>query len=641
MPLAVGLFGNWGSGKSFFMALLQERIDELAAGARSENHPHESPFCSRVRQIRFNAWHYVDCDLWASLAATLFEELARPEGIVAVARTLSDLDRARTEAQEATDNRQRLQHEVAELERGMRGATAAGGAARSTVEEIEHNDQLRGALARLAGTDDAQDRARDLAMVLGQLGTLSGALRAFWSEIAHGRRRTTVLAMAAAIAVATFVVVAAGLDGVARAVPFLATMTGALIPAVREATRRHAEARTARDAVLRRRHTDLATAVVDEQAKQEAVAEREQALDEVRGRGRRFQEFVHDRASSSDYLDRLGTISRLRRDFEQLSGLLGGDPAYVESAKALASVVEEAAGTERIVLYVDDLDRCPREKVVAVLQAVHLLMAFPLFVVVVGVDSRWLERSLRTHYSALLEDPGDYLEKIFQIPFRLRPMPAKHFRKLIEDLTSGQPSTKSQGPAPLRVPEQKPDTPPRGHSADPSPRTGTGGTPPGDGPTPAPVQGPTHHEAIHRDPGPRPEKLVLSRGERDLLGDLGPIIATPRAAKRLVNIYRMLRVGIPDDEEEQFGMLGDWGPHAVALLLGILIGCPRQAAQVLAEIDTAPADAIVWTVLNTNHAGLAEQLSALRERAPHLTVDRCHRWTATVSRFSFALPVAV
>ena len=56
------------------------------------------------------------------------------------------------------------------------------------------------------------------------------------------------------------------------------------------------------------------------------------------------------------------------------------------------------------------------------LQAVHLLLAFKLFVVVVGVDSRWLERSLREHYPNLLVEPEHYLEKIFQIPFMLRRM---------------------------------------------------------------------------------------------------------------------------------------------------------------------------------------------------------------------------
>src|SRR5262249_42283739 len=82
---------------------------------------------------------------------------------------------------------------------------------------------------------------------------------------------------------------------------------------------------------------------------------------------------------------------------------------------------------ERIVLYIDDLDRCPPRQVVEVLEAVHLLLALDLFVVVVAVDARWLIRSLEYHHHELfkggtqknLATPIDSLDKIFQIPFTL------------------------------------------------------------------------------------------------------------------------------------------------------------------------------------------------------------------------------
>ena len=92
---------------------------------------------------------------------------------------------------------------------------------------------------------------------------------------------------------------------------------------------------------------------------------------------------------------------------------------------------------ERIVLYIDDLDRCPEDKVVEVLQAVHLMLGLPLFVVVVAVDVRWVGESIRKHYGRLVgwdERTGirpattssasadDYLEKIFQIPYRIHPL---------------------------------------------------------------------------------------------------------------------------------------------------------------------------------------------------------------------------
>ena len=74
-PLSVGLFGDWGSGKTTFMALMQARIRDLAE--QSQKRP-ESPWCGNVMQISFNAWTYADDNLWASLVTDIFTALAAP-----------------------------------------------------------------------------------------------------------------------------------------------------------------------------------------------------------------------------------------------------------------------------------------------------------------------------------------------------------------------------------------------------------------------------------------------------------------------------------------------------------------------------------------------------------------------------------
>jgi predicted KAP-like P-loop ATPase len=70
-PLAVGVFGDWGSGKTVFLRLLEKQV-QLAAG-RGDDLSHAA-----VQQVWFNAWHYAETDLWASLVAEIFSQLAAP-----------------------------------------------------------------------------------------------------------------------------------------------------------------------------------------------------------------------------------------------------------------------------------------------------------------------------------------------------------------------------------------------------------------------------------------------------------------------------------------------------------------------------------------------------------------------------------
>src|SRR5207247_760532 len=78
----------------------------------------------------------------------------------------------------------------------------------------------------------------------------------------------------------------------------------------------------------------------------------------------------------------------------------------------------------------------------------------PLFVVVVAVDARWLSQSLQAQYRNLLAtsarrdgldlsegfgrqaSPQDYLEKIFQVPFWVRPLPEKARIRIVKGLVA-------------------------------------------------------------------------------------------------------------------------------------------------------------------------------------------------------------
>ena len=87
---------------------------------------------------------------------------------------------------------------------------------------------------------------------------------------------------------------------------------------------------------------------------------------------------VSSRVEDMSYAKELTTISVARGDLQTLSRILRdqGDGA----SNAAGSV----RPVDRVVLYVDDLDRCRPEDVVRVLQVVHMLLAFELFAVVIG-----------------------------------------------------------------------------------------------------------------------------------------------------------------------------------------------------------------------------------------------------------------
>jgi hypothetical protein len=297
--------------------------------------------------------------------------------------------------------------------------------------------------------------------------------------------------------------------------------------------------------------------------------------------GQRLYRFVSERADSDDYRGQLGLISTIRKDFEQLIELMdrwnnSGD--------------ETPTPIRRIILYIDDLDRCSPKQVVEVLQAVHLLLALDLFVVVVGVDPRWLLRSLGREFRSTLthakepdqdwslSTPQDYLEKIFNIPFILPAMDPDTFKSLLRGLADGHPrgrttDVRHNG---ARQPADQPSVPPDQGSAEQVAATG-------------PVQ-----RAQTRVAESHSLVATLQRGEVDrgapltdpeitMLAALAPLVRTPRSAKRLFNLYRLLRsTRDPSPTGSFLGTDGRSGEfQAVAVLLGLLTGYPQLMGDLL------------------------------------------------------------
>lgn len=100
---------------------------------------------------------------------------------------------------------------------------------------------------------------------------------------------------------------------------------------------------------------------------------------------------------------------------------------------AFASFVGEGpATTRRIVVFVDDLDRCLPESALQVLESMKLFFDLPGFVFVVGLDQEVVEHVIDAKYGRPTGEQqvddrarvsgAEYIKKIFQLPYRLTPV---------------------------------------------------------------------------------------------------------------------------------------------------------------------------------------------------------------------------
>ena len=664
-PLSVGLFGDWGTGKSFFMERMRERIDLLARASRGEP---ASAYYSDVVQVWFNAWHYMDANLWANLAARIFEGLAEHldrNGSEEERRNLfSGLEESRGVLAEAVAEREdatrRLEAVTAERER-LEGslAASAGSALRAAVVKVEGDPEVQQKLDDAAdrlGISRTRVRAGDAGALLRDLASLGGRLRVVFRRPV--RAAVSVGVFAAFVALAWLLADRVeGWSWIARATAALSTglvalsgvlkwMTARVSPAVawlEEVSGRVERERERREEERRQEETRARralSALEEEEARARARVEAlEREIEEMRA-GRRLNRFILERNASAEYRRHLGVVNLIRNDFQKLSDLLTG--AREDRVEGLPSI-------DRIVLYVDDLDRCPEDRVVEVLQAVHLLLAFPLFVVVVGVDSRWLLLSLEDHYATLRgrgggaaeeadwsTTPQSYLEKIFQIPFTLRPMESAGFGSLVQSLLPLAPREEPVTivPAVERVPDSAGESEGEGEEEEYEEREQVR-TPPMSGAPPGPRLDPAH---LHVEPW-----------ERDLVEKLHPLIASPRGLKRFTNVYRFIRAQQEGDALERFRGSKDHPGEfqAAAVLLAALVGHPAEATALLRRVLSAPEGGSWWGLVESleppppsgdghPRRGLREALLAVR---PHLAADpplsTYARWAREVARFSF------
>jgi formylglycine-generating enzyme required for sulfatase activity len=131
---------------------------------------------------------------------------------------------------------------------------------------------------------------------------------------------------------------------------------------------------------------------------------------------------------------------------------------YVEQVRSLeqfqdkfATLIRSYISPKRLVVFVDDLDRCLPEKAIQVLEAIKLFLDVQDCIFLLGIDQDVIARGIKMKYKEFVDkndtdntlnftiDGMKYLEKIIQLPFQIPPVEQMDMSTYVQGLSTEWP----------------------------------------------------------------------------------------------------------------------------------------------------------------------------------------------------------
>ncbi len=150
----------------------------------------------------------------------------------------------------------------------------------------------------------------------------------------------------------------------------------------------------------------------------------------------KFVKLSLDVSKAVDREKELNEQTKEYRELEKYSSM------YHDILGFLKEIPEEKTGDMRVVVFIDDLDRCLPEKAIEMLESIKLFLDIPGYIFFIGVDHKVVEKGVKVKYKGYVIDekvsgeskghdkgeqglpitPTDYLEKMIQLPIYLPPI---------------------------------------------------------------------------------------------------------------------------------------------------------------------------------------------------------------------------
>ncbi|MBF0163283.1 MAG: hypothetical protein HQM01_02050 [Magnetococcales bacterium] len=676
-PLAISLLAEWGHGKSFFMRLVQSEVKNISDLARKNQRgePIQDDWDNRtfgsikeyypeIVHIEFNAWHYAEENLLASLVIEIFSQVKKHISKKNKPELEEDLLNKHSRLLEEKKNAEQVlqdeihRHENAltvekdaeqkflDVQERVQNSKSNMPDAKSVVklvaDSVMNDPDTIQELKKIGIHDKIVEISNKVEEILLMRQQMNGLFHD-WVDTIQLLKRMPSFWLAIILlplffpSVLTFLLNKLILnDWIHNA--FNTILEYVFIPAsaiilfvINKGRLIHSVLRSSVDKVVKVQkdqalnHEETLTAqkeFIQKKNQREQAFEKLQhcrnTLEEIKRQIERTNQemeaslpsnqllkLVDDISADVDYQKALTMITRIRKDLGKLEEILNKPMPIGEKGK-------EHHFVNRVVLYIDDLDRCPAPRVVEVLQAINMLLSFRLFVVMVAVDPRWLSRSLALHYPQLLTNaehtdtpsPGDYLEKIFQISYHIPPMGHDVTASFLDALfnkeknpdQNNSPTTDNPSGSPddslakdQNVDDQSHDSSPnrpenQGDSSGAS-NTGFDKTQIGNNGASSST---TDQSRDQNDTDPFRNSLILSTAEVLLIKKFGAcLVASPRQILQLVNVYRLIKAKALTNHPDEKGKEA-YDTETIVFLLAVTL--TSSAVEFFKDLEEAATD---------------------------------------------------
>lgn len=366
LPLTIGVFGSWGSGKTFFTRSIKNELEEY----------------DHICTIDFNAWNYYDSNITTNLVSNIYQSL------------YNKMNKEETELN-IQGEEEKLEEYKNEIDKKLEGLD-------NEIEALEEKNKkyfkkmYKEVFSKIEGTKGINKKINELEDLNCTIKDIDTIIKEIVKIIPQKVIIKSCTYIVIILVILTTIKYTLNLNNIVFKISSIISSISVIFTQIFRYFNKYKS--SIRDLKEKLKYINSERDKIKKlQEEKDSIKIKKETLDKDI-----WLNTIKDKCNK--YKNKEGFISIIKKDIEDLE------------------IFKKENKIDKIILIIDDLDRCPAKQVVEVLQTIQLLLCTNLFIVIIGVDTKWINNCISSIYNDILEDDKrifaiNYLEKIIHIPF--------------------------------------------------------------------------------------------------------------------------------------------------------------------------------------------------------------------------------